>query len=106
MQRQIVGGDIVFPIDRARELLEFYANYSGSAPEELYVDAVMSTPPGGKPGVFVLSTCYSGPAGEAEAVLAPIRKLGKPIADSIRPRITWRPSACMTARIRATKAAT
>ena len=84
-ERQIVGGDIVFPIDRARELLEFYANYSGSAPEELYVDAVMSTPPGGKPGVFALSTCYSGPAGEAEAALAPIRKLGKPIADSIRP---------------------
>ena len=85
MQREIVGGDIVFPIDRARELLEFYADYSRTAPAELYVDAIMSAPPGGEPGVFLLSACYSGPAGDAERVLAPIRKLGKPIADSIRP---------------------
>jgi hypothetical protein len=85
MQREIVGGEIVFPIDRARELLRFYAEYSDAAPAELYVDAIMSAPPGGKPGVFVLSTCYSGPAGEADRVLQPIRKLGKPIADAIRP---------------------
>jgi len=83
MERQIVGGDIVFPLDRARELLEFYANYSGDAPPELYVDAVMSAPPGGKPGAFVLSCCYTGPAAQAEAALAPIRKLGTPIVDRI-----------------------
>ena len=28
MQRQIIGGDLVFPIERARELLEFYGEYS------------------------------------------------------------------------------
>ncbi len=85
MQREVVGGDIVFPIDRARELLEFYADYSSTAPAEFYVDAIVSSPPGGQPGIFVLSTCYSGSAGDAERVLAPIRKLGAPIADSIRP---------------------
>jgi FAD/FMN-containing dehydrogenase len=84
MQRQVVGGDIVFPLDRARELLDFYAEYTAEAPTELYVDAIMSAPPGGKPGAFVLSTCYSGPAADAERALAPIRKLGKPLADSIR----------------------
>ena len=84
MQRQIVGGDIVFPLDRARELLDFYADYTASAPPELYVDAIMSAPPGGKPGAFVLSCCYSGDAAQAEAALAPIRKLGTPIVDRIR----------------------
>ncbi len=84
MQRQVVGGDIVFPIGRARELLEFYADYSSTVPAELYVDAIMIALPGGKPGSFILHTCYSGPPGEAEAVLAPIRKLGSPIADTIR----------------------
>jgi hypothetical protein len=84
MQRQVMAGDIAFALDRARELLGFYAEYSAGAPPELYVDAIMSTPPGGKPGVFVLSTCYSGPAADAERALAPIRKLGKPLADSIR----------------------
>jgi FAD/FMN-containing dehydrogenase len=84
MQRQIVGGDVVFPLDRARELLDFYADYSASVPPEMYIDAIMSSPPGGKPGAFVLSCCYSGAAAQAEAVLAPIRKLGTPIADGIR----------------------
>ena len=86
MQREVVGGDIVFPIERARELLEFYGDYSSNAPEELYVDAVMSLPLGAKPGVFLISTCYSGAVGDADRILEPIRKLGKPIADSIQVR--------------------
>jgi FAD/FMN-containing dehydrogenase len=86
MRREVVAGNVVFPIDRARELLAFYAEYTESAPPELYVDAIMSAEPGGKPAVFVLNTCYSGPAGEAERVLAPIRKLGKPLVDSIGPK--------------------
>ena len=84
MQRQVVGGDIVFPLDRARELLDFYADYSSGASPELYVDAIMSAPPGGKPGAFILSCCYSGPTAQAEAALAPIRKLGTPLVDAIR----------------------
>jgi len=84
MQRQVIGGDIVFPISRARELLEFYGEYSGSAPDELYTDALMAAPMGGKPGVFIIHVCYSGPAGDAERFLAPIRKLGTPLNDGIK----------------------
>ena len=83
MQREVVAGNVVFPIDRARELLAFYADYSASAPPDLYVDAIMSTTPGGKPGVFVFNICHSGPAADAERLLAPIRQLGKPLADSV-----------------------
>jgi FAD/FMN-containing dehydrogenase len=86
MQRQIVGGDIMFPLTRARELLEFYGDFSSSAPDELYVDAFMAAPIGGKPGTFGMGVCHSGPAGETERLLAPLRKLGTPIADSIEPR--------------------
>jgi FAD/FMN-containing dehydrogenase len=86
IQRQVVGGDIVFPIERARELLEFYGEFSSNAPDDLYIDAIMNAPPGGKGGIFLMSTCYSGPAADAERVLAPLRKLGTPVADSIGPR--------------------
>jgi FAD/FMN-containing dehydrogenase len=86
MQREVVAGDVVFPIERARELLDFYGEYSSAAPEELQVDFVMSAPPGGKPGVVVLAPCWSGPAGDAERVFAPVRRLGKPLADSIQAR--------------------
>lgn len=86
MQRQVVGGDIVFPIERARELLEFYGEFSSNAPDDLYIDAIMSAPPGGQGGMFLMSTCYSGPAADAERMLAPLRKLGTPIMDTIGPR--------------------
>ncbi len=84
MQRQIIGGEIVFPIERARELLEFYAEYSAQAPDELYVDYDMRSPIGGKARAVAIQACYSGPASEADRVLAPLRKLGTPIEDTIR----------------------
>ncbi len=84
MQRQIVGGDLVFPIERARELLEFYGEYANSAPDELYCDAYMDSPMGSKPGTIAIHTTWSGPAADAERVLTPLRKLGKPIKDTIK----------------------
>jgi hypothetical protein len=84
MQRQVVAGGVVFPIERARELLAFYGEYSASAPDELYVDAILSAPKG-KPGMFILAPVWSGAPEDADRVLAPLRKLGKPIADTIKP---------------------
>lgn len=84
MQREIVGGDAIFPIDRAREILAFYGDFSSNAPDELYADCFMAAPMGGKPGVIGISVCYSGPEADAERVLAPLRKLGTPMADTIK----------------------
>jgi FAD/FMN-containing dehydrogenase len=83
MERNVIGGDLVFPIARARELLNAYSEYSLTAPEEMYCDAVMTAPPG-QEGAFVISTCWSGAPAEAERALAPLRKLGTPLKDSIR----------------------
>lgn len=85
MQRQVIGGDVIFPLAKARDLLRFYGEYCASAPDEMYTDAVVVAPPGGKPGICLLNVCYSGPPGRADAVLAPIRKFGKPMADTIGP---------------------
>jgi FAD/FMN-containing dehydrogenase len=85
MSRQVIGGNLVFPLARARELLDFFANYSLGAPDDLYCDAVMSVPAGGKDGMCLIHVCYCGPAGDADRVLAPLRALGNPIADTIGP---------------------
>jgi hypothetical protein len=84
MQRQVVGGAVMFPLTRARELLQAYAEISQQAPAELYLDAVMSARRGGEPGVFLMSGCWSGPPDQAERALAPLRKLGTPIKDTFR----------------------
>ena len=84
MQRQVVGGEMLFPLDRARELLEFYAEYSANAPDDVYTDFAMISPPGDVDGFVMIHVCYSGPGNRADAVFEPLRKLGKPISDSIR----------------------
>jgi FAD/FMN-containing dehydrogenase len=81
MGREVIGGDMVFPVDRAREVLGFYAEHEANAPDELYWDAGIMGQPGGDP-FALFHFCYSGPESEADALFAPMRKL-KPVADTI-----------------------
>jgi hypothetical protein len=85
MQRQVMGGDIVFPIERSRDILSAYAELCVSAPDDLYLDGYLSQPRGGEPGVAGMHVCYSGPANKFDQVMAPIRALGKPVFDGIAP---------------------
>jgi FAD/FMN-containing dehydrogenase len=84
MQRQVIAGQLIFPLDRARELLQAYAELSQAAPADLYLDTVMSARMGGKPGIFLFGACYSGAPEHAEKTLAPLRKLGTPLNDTIK----------------------
>lgn len=84
MQREVIGGRVTFPIDKARDVLAMYADYAPSAPDDLYMDPIMVFPPGGAAGVIQLEVCYSGPAKTAERALAPIRKLGTPLSVTIK----------------------
>jgi len=83
MQRQVVGGRILFPIARARDVISLYAEYLPQAPDELDLVYFMAEQPGGQDGIVGLAVCYSGPENQAERALAPVRKLGNPIVDSI-----------------------
>ncbi len=81
MQREVIGGDMVFPFDRAHEVLSFYAEHESTAPDDLYWDAGILAQPGGDP-IALFHFCYSGPESKAEALFAPMRKL-KPVADTV-----------------------
>ena len=84
MQRQVLGGQIMFPISMAREVLTLFGEYGPVVPDELQLDCVVVLPPGGAPGVAGFTVCYSGPPSQADQVLAPIRKLGTPLEDSVQ----------------------
>ena len=81
MDRQVIAGDMVFPMDRAREVLAYYGEHSPNAPDELYWDAGIAAGPGADP-VAVFYVCYSGPESKAEAILEPMRKF-QPVADTV-----------------------
>ncbi len=80
----VLGGEIVYPFEQARDVYDFYADFTQKIPDELYLFFAAVSPAGGKPFVAV-EACYAGDLAEGERVLAPLRKLGKPMADHIAP---------------------
>ena len=84
MQRTVVGGEMVWPLEKARDVLRFYADYALNAPDELYCDFYMMAPKSGEETGVGMHVCYSGSEADAEKVLAPIKKLGDPVFESVK----------------------
>ncbi|MBC7893902.1 MAG: FAD-binding oxidoreductase [Cytophagaceae bacterium] len=84
MQRQVVAGELVFPIARARDVFQVFAEYGPAVPDDFALGLVLVKPPGAAPGLVMFEVCHSGPANTAERALAPLRKLGTPLADTIK----------------------
>ncbi len=91
---QVVGGMILYPLDKAAEVLKFFREFTTSAPEELGALAVLRpAPPApflpkelhGKPVVAIV-VCYVGDPEEGARVLKPLKEFGQPLADVIGPK--------------------
>ena len=81
--RNVLSGTIVWPIEQARDVLEFYAEWSPGLSDNLYTGPMMATMPDGTGVVMVEVVCAADPAaGEKE--MAPLRALGTPIDDGIK----------------------
>lgn len=81
---QILGGMLVHPFPRAREVLRFYRDTAASAPDELIVYAALLTGPDGNAAVGMIP-CWCGDMAEGERVLAPLRAFGPPVMDTLQP---------------------
>jgi FAD binding domain/Berberine and berberine like len=80
----VLGGMVLHPQSKAKEVLQFYREFTRSAPEELTAYTVFVTSPDGVPVVAIVA-CYSGPLETGEVVMRPLREFGPPVADLIRP---------------------
>src|SRR5438477_955518 len=76
------GGELSYPFADARQLLRGFADVVAAAPDELYVDMAMGTAPQGARWLG-LTVCYCGPQADAQRVVAPLRKIGKPLKDQL-----------------------
>ena len=81
--REVIAGSYHFPFSEARQVLNFMAEYSSSAPDVLNVGGGLFAMPGGDPTVSV-SVVYSGPPEQAEALFAPISKAGTVLRDTVK----------------------
>jgi FAD/FMN-containing dehydrogenase len=80
----IVGGLVIHPFNKARELLTFYRETMRKAPEELTAAAVLMTGPDGQKAC-AMAVAYSGAVEDGLKVVQPIKQFGTPIMDVIGP---------------------
>jgi FAD/FMN-containing dehydrogenase len=80
----ILAGLFLHPLSRARDILARYRDYAPTAPDELTIGILITTWFDGAP-VIAIALCYSGPVEGGERVVQPLRGLGAPILDTVRP---------------------
>ncbi len=80
--RSVLSGSLVWPIAQARDVLEFYAEWSAGLSDELYVGPTIATTPDGV-RVIMMDVVYNGDPAAGEKELAPLRKIGNPMADGV-----------------------
>jgi FAD/FMN-containing dehydrogenase len=80
----VLGGMVVHPFDRATDVLRFYREFTAELPDELTTAVALLTGPDGN-RVAAMVVCYVGSLDEGEHVLAPLRRFGAPVADTIAP---------------------
>ena len=80
--RNVLAGMLVWPIEQARTVLDFYAAWYHGLSDDLYVGPVMMTLPDGN-GVIAMEVVYAGDPVAGEKEVAPLRAIGKPMDDGI-----------------------
>ena len=80
----VVGGVVAHPIDRAKEVLRFFREFTRSSPDEVRCMAFLATSPEGVPGDMI-AACYAGSPDEGEEVMRPLKEFGPPVEDHIGP---------------------
>ncbi|HEX5506096.1 MAG TPA: FAD-binding oxidoreductase, partial [Thermomicrobiales bacterium] len=89
----VLGGPLIYTLDRAGAALRAYRDFMAAAPDELTAFAVFATIPSvppfperlhGRPALAI-DLCYAGPLEEGEGVVAPLRAFGPPALDLVGP---------------------
>jgi FAD/FMN-containing dehydrogenase len=79
----VLAGLVFHPFAQAKEVLQFYRDFSRATHEEVTTYAGLLTSTDGAKMVAI-GVCYSGPLAEGERLIAPVRQFGPPLADQIR----------------------
>src|SRR6202045_30431 len=80
----VLAGMVLHPMAKAREVLRFYRDYARSCPDEALASSALMTSPEGAPVVAII-VAYIGDLAAGEAAVAPVRKFGSPLLDTIAP---------------------
>jgi FAD/FMN-containing dehydrogenase len=80
----VLGGLVIYPLSQAVEVLRFYREFTASQPDELQTWAgILTLPDGNK--VVALVPFHVGSLDVGERLIAPLRRFGNPMADTVGP---------------------
>ena len=83
MDPTILGGNILWPMDQARDVMRHYRDIAPTAPEAMHLEVSLAwTPQGPMTGIEV---CWSAEHAKGESWLKPLRAFRKPMHDDIAP---------------------
>jgi FAD/FMN-containing dehydrogenase len=81
---EVVAGTVLYPIDQARDVLRRFRSFAHEAPDPLTVYPCLLFLDNGTP-VLCMAACYAGPVAEGERAVVPLKQLGQPIGDQLKP---------------------
>ena len=81
---EVLGGLVVHPLARAREVLSFFREFVTTVPDELTAVAAILTHHEAGP-VIGVAACYCGDLQAGEQALRALREFGPPLADQFAP---------------------
>lgn len=84
MDATVLGGDLVFSWRDARRVLEYYAEHGPDLPDALNLNIFLRSTPSFGPAVVVEAT-WSGDLSKGDAALSPLRRIARPLADTVEP---------------------
>ena len=80
----VLAGMVLHPMAQAREVMCFYRDFARGCPDEALAAAALMTAHDGTPVVAIIAS-HIGEIAKGEAVMAPLRKFGSPLLDTIAP---------------------
>jgi FAD/FMN-containing dehydrogenase len=84
--RQVVGGLVAHPFERAKDVFRFYRDFTQAAPDELTVFAgLVHAPDDPSVKLAAIVPCHAGSPEQAERDLAPLREFGQPLVVDVGP---------------------
>jgi FAD/FMN-containing dehydrogenase len=80
----VLGGMVLHPFARAKDVLHFFREFARTIPDELTLMFGVLMSPDGSP-VVAIGGCYCGDLAEGEKTVAPLRTFGPPMQDAFGP---------------------
>ncbi len=91
--KEVFGGFVAYPLAQGKQALTAYAQWTKTVPDTLtsavrlvhYPPAPAIPEPLRGASAIVIMTCHTGSTAEGEALVRPLRSIGTPLIDTIRP---------------------